>query len=138
MLIYVTYVIIDERKKWNKREFFKYTLYYEVDYFLYMDMVKKMKRVLFKEAICMEQKLTLKIEVAFFIIMALSGIVILIFCLRRENDRKFDWETFERTVRMMHEQTNENLDMLTKMNKKKDELEEKIRDKKKNIRNEFS
>lgn len=67
----------------------------------------------------MEQKLTLKIEVAFFIIMALSGIVILIFCLRRENDRKFDWEAFERTVRMMHEQTHENLDMLTKMNKKK-------------------
>lgn len=67
----------------------------------------------------MEQKLTLKIEVAFFIIMALSGIVILIFCLRRENDRKFDWGAFERTVRMMHEQTNENLDMLTKMNKKK-------------------
>lgn len=49
MLIYVTYVIIDERKKWNKREFFKYTLYYEVDYFLYMDMVKKMKRILFKK-----------------------------------------------------------------------------------------
>lgn len=48
--------------------------------------------------------------------MALSGIVILIFCLRRENDRKFDWKAFERTVRM---------------NKKKDELEEKIRDKKK-------
>lgn len=49
MLIYVTYVIIDERKKWNKREFFKYTLYYEVDYFLYMDMVKKMKRILLKK-----------------------------------------------------------------------------------------
>ena len=48
-LIYVTYVIIDERKKCNKREFFKYTLYYEVDYFLYMDMVKKMKRVLLKK-----------------------------------------------------------------------------------------
>lgn len=49
ILIYVTYAIIDERKKWNKREFFKYTLYYEVDYFLYMDMVKKMKRVLLKK-----------------------------------------------------------------------------------------
>lgn len=49
ILIYVTYVIIDERKKRNKREFFKYTLYYEVDYFLYMDMVKKMKRVLLKK-----------------------------------------------------------------------------------------
>ena len=79
----------------------------------------------------MEQELTLKIEFAFFIVIALSGIVILIFCLRREKDRKFDWEAFERTARMMHEQTDENLDMLTKMNKKKDELEEKIRDKKK-------
>lgn len=49
ILIYGIFVIIDERKQWNKREFFKYTLYYEVDYFLYMDMVKKMKKVLFKK-----------------------------------------------------------------------------------------
>ena len=49
ILIYGIFVIIDERKKWNKKEFFKYTLYYEVDYFLYMDMVKKMKKVLFKK-----------------------------------------------------------------------------------------
>ena len=49
ILIYEIFVIIDERKKWNKKEFFKYTLYYEVDYFLYMDMVKKMKKVLFKK-----------------------------------------------------------------------------------------
>ena len=41
ILIYGIFVIIDERKKWNKKEFFKYTLYYEVDYFLYMDMVRK-------------------------------------------------------------------------------------------------
>lgn len=79
----------------------------------------------------MEQELTLKIEFAFFIVIALYGIVILIFCLRREKDRKFDWEAFERTVRMMHEQTDENLDMLSKMNKQKDKIEEKIRDKKK-------
>lgn len=46
---YMVYVIIDERKKWNMREFFKYRIYYEVDYFLYMDMVKKMKKVLFKK-----------------------------------------------------------------------------------------
>ena len=49
ILIYGIFVIIDERKQWNKREFFKYTLYYEVDYFLYMDMVKKMKKILFKK-----------------------------------------------------------------------------------------
>lgn len=44
ILIYGIFVIIDERKKWNKKEFFKYTLYYEVDYFLYMDMIKKMNK----------------------------------------------------------------------------------------------
>lgn len=49
ILVYVIYIIIEERKKWNKREFFKYTLYYEADYVLYMDMVKKMKIVLFKK-----------------------------------------------------------------------------------------
>lgn len=79
----------------------------------------------------MEKEITLKIEIAFFIIMALSGIVILIFCLRRKEDSKFDWVEFERIVREMHEQTEENLDMLTKMNKQKDKIEEKIRNKKK-------
>ena len=39
IIIYGIFVIIDERKQWNKRKFFKYTLYYEVDYLLYMDMV---------------------------------------------------------------------------------------------------
>lgn len=79
----------------------------------------------------MEQEIIVKVEFAFFIIIALSGIVILIFCLRRNEDSRFDWEAFERTVRMMHEQTNENLDMLSKMNKQKDKIEEKIREKKK-------
>lgn len=79
----------------------------------------------------MEKEITLKIEIAFFIIMALSGIVILIFCLRRKEDSKFDWVEFERIVREMHEQTDENLDMLSKMNKQKDKIEEKIRNKKK-------
>ena len=79
----------------------------------------------------MKQEIIVKVEFAFFIIMALSGIVILIFCLRRNEDSRFDWKAFERTVRMMHEQTNENLDMLSKMNKQKDKIEEKIREKKK-------
>lgn len=79
----------------------------------------------------MEKEITLKIEIAFFIIMALSGIVILIFCLRRKENSKFDWVEFERIVREMHEQTDENLDMLSKMNKQKDKIEEKIRNKKK-------
>ena len=79
----------------------------------------------------MEKEITLKIKIAFFIIMALSGIVILIFCLRRKEDSKFDWVEFERIVREMHEQTDENLDMLSKMNKQKDKIEEKIKAKKK-------
>lgn len=79
----------------------------------------------------MEKEITLKIEIAFFIIMVLSGIVILIFCLRRKEDSKFDWVEFERIVREMHEQTDKNLDMLSKMNKQKDKIEEKIRNKKK-------
>lgn len=79
----------------------------------------------------MEQEITVKVEFAFFIIMALSGIVILIFCLRQNKDSRFDWEAFEKIVREMHEQTDKNLDMLSKMNKKKDKIEEKIREKKK-------
>lgn len=49
ILVYVIYVVIDERNKWNKRKFFNYKIYYEVDYSLYMDMVKKMKKVFFKK-----------------------------------------------------------------------------------------
>ena len=79
----------------------------------------------------MEQEIIAKIEIAFFIVIALSGIVILIFCLRRKEDSKFDWVEFERIVREMHEQTDRNLDMLSKMNKQKDKIEEKIRNKKK-------
>lgn len=79
----------------------------------------------------MEQEIISKIEFNFFIIIILSTIVILIFCLRRKEDNKFNWEDFEKTLKMIHEQTNENLDMLSKMNKQKDKLEEKIKIKKK-------
>ena len=48
-IIYSIYIVIDERKKWQKREFLKYTLRYEMEYFLYIDMVKKMRIVLFKK-----------------------------------------------------------------------------------------
>ncbi len=58
---------------------------------------------IFKNAICMKQEIIIKVEFAFFIIMALSGIVILIFCLRRNEDSRFDWEAFERTIRMKHD-----------------------------------
>lgn len=50
-IIYAINIVIDERKKWQKREFFKYTLRYEMEYFLYIDMVKKMRIVLFKKRV---------------------------------------------------------------------------------------
>ena len=50
-IIYAIYIVVDERKKWQKREFFKYTLRYEMEYFLYIDMVKKMRIVLFKKRV---------------------------------------------------------------------------------------
>ena len=50
-IIYAIYIVIDERKKWQKREFFKYTLRYEMEYFLDIDMVKKMRIVLFKKRV---------------------------------------------------------------------------------------
>ena len=46
-IIYAIYIVIDERKKWQKREFFKYTLRYEMEYFLYIDMVKKRVELFF-------------------------------------------------------------------------------------------
>lgn len=58
--------------------------------------------------------------------------LIIFFYLIRKEDSRFDWTEFERIVREMHEQTDKDLDMLSKMNKQKDKIEEKIRDKKKN------
>ncbi len=79
----------------------------------------------------MEEKLI--IPMLFFFIAALGGICLLIFCLRRKEERSFDWDAFERTIKMIHEQTDENLDMLSKMNKEKNKIEEQIRDKKKKL-----
>ena len=65
------------------------------------------------------------IPILFFFIAALGGICLLIFCFRK-NDDGYD---YDKIIRMMHEQTEENLDALSKMNKEKDKIEEKIRDK---------
>lgn len=75
----------------------------------------------------MEEKLI--IPMLFFFIAALGGICLLIFCFRK-NDDGYD---YDKIMRMMHEQTDGNLDALSRMNKEKDKLEEKIRDKKKKL-----
>lgn len=59
--------------------------------------------------------------------------LIIFFYLSRKEDSRFDWTEFERIVREMHEQTDKDLDMLSKMSKQKDKIEEKIRDKKKKL-----
>ena len=71
----------------------------------------------------MEEELI--IPILFFFIAALGGICLLIFCFRK-NDDGYD---YDKIIRMMHEQTEGNLDALSKMNKEKDKIEEKIRDK---------
>ena len=79
----------------------------------------------------MEQELDSILQFILFALTGLTGIAVLIFALRKKDNTPFDWEAFERTVKLMHDQTDANLDMLTKMNKQKDKIEEKIKAKKK-------
>ena len=79
----------------------------------------------------MEEKLI--IPMLFFFIAALGGICLLIFCLRKNDDSMYDWEKVAKYCKLMREQTEENLDILSKYNKEKNKLEEKIRDKKKKL-----
>ena len=79
----------------------------------------------------MEQELNSILQFILFALTGLTGIAVLIFVLRKKDNTPFDWEAFERTVKLMHDQIDANLDMLTKMNKQKDKIEEKIKAKKK-------
>lgn len=49
LVTFIVSIIFEERKGLKKRTFFKYNIYYDVDHSLYVDMVKKMKRVIFKK-----------------------------------------------------------------------------------------
>lgn len=79
----------------------------------------------------MEQEITFILQIILFGLTALTGLAILIFVLRKKDVFSLDWETFERTVKLIHDQTDENLDAISKMNKQKDKIEEKIKEKKK-------
>lgn len=79
----------------------------------------------------MEQELNSILQFILFALTGLTGIAVLIFALRKKDNTPFEWEAFERTVKLIHNQTDANLDMLTKMNKQKDKIEEKIKAKKK-------
>ena len=109
----------------------KWIIFYTLIWLKKMRIVifKKMVELFFlecfgniKEDICMEEKLI--IPMLFFFIAALGGICLLMFCFRK-NDDGYD---YDKIMRMMHEQTDENLDALSKMNK------EKRKDRRKNKR----
>ena len=87
----------------------------------------------FKEIYYMEKELIITIQLIFFVVVALTGVAILIFCLRHKENSSFDWEAFEKCVNLIHKQTDDNLDMLSKLNKEKDKIEEKISDRKKKL-----
>ena len=77
---------------------------------------------IFKENFYMEQELNFTLQFILFALTGLTGIAVLIFALRKKDNTPFDWEAFERTVKLIHDQTDANLDMLTKMNKQKDKI----------------
>lgn len=79
----------------------------------------------------MEQEITFTLQIILFGLITLTGLAILIFVLRKKDVSSFDWETFEKTIKLIHDQTDENLDTLSKMNKEKDKIEEKTKEKKK-------
>ena len=74
----------------------------------------------------MEQEITFILQIILFGLTALTGLAILIFVLRKKDVFSLDWETFERTVKLIHDQTDENIDAISKMNKKKDKIKETI------------
>ena len=77
----------------------------------------------------MEEELI--IPILFFFIVALGGICLLIFYFRKNGDSIYDWKMVTKYSELMCEQTEENLDILSKYNREKNKLEEKIREKKK-------
>ena len=82
-----------------------------------------------KEDICMEKSLILTIQLIFFGLIPLTGLAILIFYLRK-HDEGYD---YDKIIKMMNEQTGQNLDVLSKVNREKDRIEEKIRKRKKEL-----
>ena len=72
----------------------------------------------------MEEKLV--IPILFFFIVALGGICLLIFYFRKNDDSMYDWKMVTKYSELMREQTEENLDVLSKMNKEK-EISNKIK-----------
>ena len=77
----------------------------------------------------MEKSLILTIQLIFFGLIALTGLAILIFYLRKRDEGY----NYDKIIKMMNEQTEQNLDVLSKMNREKDRIEEKIRKRKKEL-----
>lgn len=65
------------------------------------------------------------IQILFFFVIILIVVLILITCFRK-NNIEYD---YDRIIKEMKEQTKDNIDILTKYNKKKDLLEKEIKKK---------
>lgn len=51
LLVYSIFVICDERRKLKEIKYYKTTIKFSCDYFKYIDMVKEMKKVIFKKQV---------------------------------------------------------------------------------------
>ena len=88
----------------------------------------------FKENFYMEQELNFTLQIILFVLTGLTGLAVLIFALRRKDNSFYNNKERAKLIELaesLDEQTEENLDILTKMNKQKDKIEEKIKAKKK-------
>ena len=82
----------------------------------------------------MEQELNFTLQIILFVLTGLTGLAVLIFALRRKDNSFYNNKERAKLIKLaesLDEQTEENLDILTKMNKQKDKIEEKIKAKKK-------
>ena len=62
----------------------------------------------------MEQEVIITIQLVFFIVIAITALIMLIICLRCDNN-ELDCNKFEKYDQIMREQTIENLDILSKI-----------------------
>ena len=77
----------------------------------------------------MEKSLILTIQLIFFGLIALTGLAILIFYLRKHDEGY----NYDKIIKINNEQKGQNLNVLSKVNRKKDRIEEKIRKRKKEL-----
>ena len=56
----------------------------------------------FKEIYYIKKELIITMQLILFTVVALKGVAILIFCLRYKENNSFDWEAFEKCIKLIH------------------------------------